>query len=206
MSWIETPPANFNRLQLATLAVDAAALVRLARANPATHIDFRRSAQFRFDSPDRSFGVLYAAFDLTTAFLETVLRNKPQAVRVGEPVILDYAEVDARRVVTLQPAASAKPLKLIKLYDEGLVAAKTDNSISSVDDYPTTQRWSKAFHDHPLAADGVVYMSRYIGSRRSVALFDRCADAIGIESITNLLTHPEFAEILDTYGLGIEPP
>jgi hypothetical protein len=61
---------------------------------------------------------------------------------------------------------------LIKLYDEGLIAAHLDNAISSLDDYPSTQRWAKTFHDHPVKADGIGYMSRFLGAR-SRSLNDR---------------------------------
>ena len=99
----------------------------------------------------------------------------------------------------MKAGADARALNLIKLYDEGLAAAKTDNRI----DYATTRRRAKAFHDHPLGADGIVYPSRYAGSKRSVVLFDRCAAAIEVAAVTPLTAHPEFGQILDTYELGI---
>jgi RES domain len=77
MTGIQSPPAHFNQLTLLTIDVDVNTLVRMAWPDSATHCKFRNEIRFRFDAPDASFGVLYAAFDVATAFAETVLRDKP---------------------------------------------------------------------------------------------------------------------------------
>ena len=204
MSSLNRPPLEFERLHLATVTVDPRALLRLTGDDARQYVAFRRSAEYRFDAPGGEFGVCYAAFELTTAFVETVLRDAPQRAKPGERVLLDYAELASRRVINLKSGVDPRPLRLIKLYDEGLAAAKTDNRISSADDYAITQQWSKAFHDHAFGADGIVYLSRYVGSQRSVVLFERCASAIEIASVTPLLEHPDLATILDVFELGIE--
>src|ERR1017187_10155667 len=109
----------------------------------------------------------------------------------------------SRQVVTL---AAVRSLHLAQLYGAGLSAAKTDNRIATVDDYGTTQRWAKAFHAHPEGFDGIVYMSRYLGSHRSVVLFDRARDAIAFNPPRPLLHHPELAHLLDTYHVSLVPP
>jgi hypothetical protein len=203
MTGIAAPSAPFNELKLIIEPVDPKQLLRIAWRDPASHLRFRRDAAYRFDAPDNSFGVLYAAFDLETAFAETVLRDRP--MRAGAASIpLDYAELEERVVVSLEGQGRANALQLIKLYDEGLVAARTDNSISSADDYALTQRWAQAFHEHPAQADGIVYMSRYLGARRSVALFERAATRIAIGAVMPILDHPELARILDLFSVAIE--
>src|ERR1017187_4098285 len=104
----------------------------------------------------------------------------------------------SREVVKL---AAVRTLHLAQLDGAGLSAAKTDNRIATVDDYGTTQRWAKAFHAHPEKIDGIVYMSRYLGNRRSVVLFDRARDAI---AFNNPL--PELAQLLDIYHVSLAPP
>src|SRR5690606_22847901 len=108
----------------------AGALVRLAWADPSTHLPFRTDARYRFDAPDDSFGVVYAAFDLDTAFVETILRDKPQGA-TGPAVMLDEAELRDRSVITLDTHRAGRALRLVKLYDDGLVALRLDNRISS---------------------------------------------------------------------------
>ncbi len=200
MARIQAPPRNFQLLAPITEDVEPTALVRMAGRDPASHCRFRREARFRFDSPDRSFGVMYAAFDLATAFAETVLRDRPMH---SDDLILDYHELESRVVIELKRGPDNRPLRLIKLYDEGLAAAHTDNQISARDHYPTTQRWAQMFHEHPLAADGMVYMSRYMGARKSVALFDRCAAAVAAGPATPLLEHREFAGLVELFDLAI---
>jgi hypothetical protein len=173
----------------------------MASRDPASHCRFRREARYRFDSPDRSFGVMYAAFDLATAFAETVLRDKSMHL---DDVILDYQDLESRMVVELKRGPDNRPLRLIKLYDEGLAAAHTDNQISARDHYPTTQRWAQIFHAHSIAADGIVYMSRYMGARKSVALFDRCGAAVAAGSATPLLEHRDFAGVMEMFDLAID--
>jgi hypothetical protein len=201
MARIQAPPRNFDLLSLIVEDVEPGALVRLAWRDPASHCRFRREARYRFDSPDRSFGVMYAAFDLTTAFAETVLRDRPMR---SDDLILDYHDLEARVVIELKRGPDNRPLRLIKLYDEGLAAAHTDNQISARDHYPTTQRWAQMFHAHSIDADGMVYMSRYLGARKSVALFDRCAAAVAAGTATPLLEHREFASLVELFDLAID--
>jgi hypothetical protein len=206
MARIQAPPRKFNSLALVTEDVDPASLVRLAWKDPSSHCRFAKKARYRFDAPDQSFGVLYAAFDVTTAFAETVLRDEPKRSTAGAAVVLDYRDVESRYVIALKASVDKRPLRLIKLYDEGLAAAGTDNQLAARDHYPTTQRWALAFHGHPVTADGIIYMSRYMGARKSVALFDRCRDVIAVGSATPLLRHPEFAGLVGMFNLGIDRP
>ena len=201
MARLQAPPRNFHLLSLIVEDVEPAALVRMAWRNPASHCRFGRKARYRFDSPDRSFGVMYAAFDPATAFAETVLHDQPLS---SADVILDYLELESRVVVELKHGPDARPLRMVKLYDEGLTAAHTDNQISARDHYPTTQRWAEMFHAHSVAADGIVYMSRYMGARKSVALFDRCSAAVAVGDVTPLLEHREFDSVVEVFDLAID--
>lgn len=205
MTGIPSPPAYVDELKLVIEPVDPDRLLRIVGRDFVSPLRFRRDANYRFDAPDGTFGVLYAALDLETAFAETVLRDRPMHAATAN-IPLAFAELEARVVVTLAGRGRAVPLRLIKLYDEGLVAAHLDNAISSVDDYPSTQCWAKAFHDHPVKADGIVYMSRFLGARRSVALFERSSSSFGVGSTTPLVDHPDFARLLDLFSLAVEPP
>ena len=201
MARIQAPPRNFDLLSLVIEDVEPSTLLRMAARDPASHCRFRREARYRFDSPDRSFGVMYAAFDLATAFAETVLRDKSMHL---DDVILDYHDLESRVVIELKRGPDNRLLRLIKLYDEGLAAAHTDNQISARDHYPTTQRWAQIFHAHSITADGMVYMSRYMGARKSVALFDRCSAAVAAGDATPLLEHREFASVVTMFDLAID--
>jgi len=206
MTALDPPPDDFAQFTLVTTEVAPASLLRLASAQHLAGDPFRRSALYRFDAPDESFGVLYAAFDLETAFVESIVRARARTLPAGEPLLIDYATLASRQVVTLAASSPARSLHLAQLYGAGLSAARTDNQISTVDDYGTTQRWAKALHAHPEKSDGIAYMSRYLGSHRSVVLFDRARDAIAFNPPRPLLHHPELVHLLDTYHVSLVPP
>ena len=207
MSRLKLPPKNLpdRDLPIYTLRRRRGALLRLAWADPASHLPFRRDARYRFDSPDGRFGVVYAAFDLDTAFVETLLRDKP-ASDAGPGVMLDYRDVRDRCVVTLDTDGTARPLHLVRLYGDGLAALGTDTGIFSVDDYDTTRTWAASLHAHPARPDGIVYLSRFLAPRRSVVLFDQSSDALRIGKVSPLLRHRELPRLLDRFHIGIMRP
>jgi hypothetical protein len=200
------PPPGFDRTDLVLVDVDPGELLRLAFRSKVSQLGFRVSANYRFDAPGGEFGVLYAAFDLATAFAETVLRTVPQEIPAGEEPLLAYEELARRRVVQFAAAPKGRPLRLVKLYDEGLAAAKADNRIATNDEYATTRLWAKAFHDHPEKADGIAYLSRFMGARRSVVLFDRCAGSLSRGRVTPLLKHADFSGVVRDFRLAISRP
>ena len=206
MTALDPPPDDFAKLTLVTTEVAPASLLRLASGRHLSDDPFRRSALYRFDAPDESFGVFYAAFDLETAFVESIVRARAHPLPAGEALLIDYLTLASRHVVTLAAGWPARSLHLAQLYGAGLSAARTDNRIATVDDYGTTQRWAKAFYAHPENIDGIVYMSRYLGDHRSVVLFDRARDAIAFNNPLPLLHHPELAQLLDTYHVVLAPP
>lgn len=61
----------------------------------------------------------------------------PQKIPAGEEPLLTYEELARRRVVQLRSVTGGRALRLVKLYDEGLAAAKVDNRIATEDDYAT---------------------------------------------------------------------
>jgi hypothetical protein len=203
MSGLAPPPLDFASLMLATIEVRPVQLTRLVPTKHLTADPFRHTSLYRFDAPDGSFGVLYAAFDLETAFVESIVRDHPHRLPADELLLIDYATLESRQVVTFKEGIAARSLCVAKLYEEGLSAVRTDNQISTVDDYATTQLWGKAFHEHPQKIDGIAYMSRFMGSRRSVVLFDRARDVIAIDHPIPLLHHPDLAPILDAYRIGL---
>src|ERR1019366_460751 len=100
MTALDPPPDDFAKLNLVTiLEIAPASMLRLASARHLAGDPFRRSALYRFDAPDESFGVFYAAFDLATAFVEAIVRAEADTLPAGEPLLIDYATagVAARR-------------------------------------------------------------------------------------------------------------
>lgn len=117
---------------------------------------------YRFDSATGRFGVLYLGRTLAGAVAETLLRN-PQRLMVP------YSEIVERVMTEL---TCRRPLRVVRLYGDGLQAVGTDNAIST-GPYEPCGLWSDALWDHSDAPDGVAYQSRHDSTEICLAIFQR---------------------------------
>lgn len=115
----------------------------------------------RFDAPDASYGVLYLGCDAHCAFVETFAHASGTRT-------VTTAALKNRALSQLKPT---RPLRLIDLVGSGALVRIGVDSRLFAGDYQRAQLWSKALHDHPAKADGLLYPSRLDQSRRAVALF-----------------------------------
>jgi RES domain len=116
---------------------------------------------YRFDAPDGSYGVLYAAADAYCAFAESLIKNPASRV----------VTTSALKSSSLAELKAISPLRLIDLTPSGaLVRIGADARLFSCD-REVAQLWSKALHDHPVCANGILYRSRLDPARRAIALF-----------------------------------
>jgi hypothetical protein len=147
-------------------------LYRISRARYPDPAYFGRQAIFRFDAPDRSYGVCYLGTTLDAAFLEAVpLALAPQT---GERLVA-AAELATRHAAR---ATVVRPLRLAFFADDGLALNGVDLRVTGGDDYQLSQGWSAAIHrDHP-SADGIFYASRHHNGLYCVALLERSRDAV----------------------------
>jgi RES domain len=123
---------------------------------------FGKSRLHRFDAPDGSYKVLYAGCDPFCAFIESL------AKAAGTRVITT-TELKNKALAEIKPA---RPLRLIDLTQSGtLVRIGADSRLFS-GEHGTAQLWSKALHDHPIAADGLLYPSRLDPVRHAAVLFE----------------------------------
>jgi hypothetical protein len=153
------PPTDFaNRKLEAVSFTQSLFRTHGINRNP---IYYGKSGQYRFDAPDASYEVLYAGCDAFCAFVESLI------------------QIPNRRVVTttalksraLSELKAVRPLRLIDLTVSGaLVRIGADARLFSAD-REIAQLWSKVLHDHPIAADGLLYPSRLDPTRRAIALF-----------------------------------
>jgi hypothetical protein len=119
---------------------------------------------YRFDAPNGQYRVLYAAAALDGAFVETILHGRTK----NRIIALSYVEARAWTELITQ-----RPLRLMKLYDEGLFWHGTDASISAVDSYVEPRRIALTAFEEDADLDGVVYRARHDNGELCFALFDR---------------------------------
>lgn len=146
-----------------TVSIDA-----WPRIIPAAHRATPAGAGFgtsRFSSPDRSFRVLYAAEDFSTAFAEAVVRDR-FADRTRR--VLSRSRLDALLVTDIRSTAA---LRLLDLTGGGAYELGIDSDASRARAHDRGQAFSQALHG-ASSLDGILFDSR-LTSRRCVAIYDR---------------------------------
>ena len=125
-----------------------------------------RPAINRFDAPDQSFGVLYAAMSRDGAFAEAIGR-RPRTFRFD-------TELAELAITTLM---LTHDLRLVDLHGGEAVGALGATGVIGIGPHSLARRWAKALHDHPDIPDGVEYRCRHNSDELAVALFDRIGEA-----------------------------
>jgi hypothetical protein len=119
-------------------------------------------------------GVLYGATDLAGVLSETVFHDVP--VRGVKRV--PHAKLVHRLAVQLD---TQRELRLIDLTSDGLRRLELSRVELIENDpraYPHTAAWAQTLHDHSLAADGLLWVSRQHDTSQSLMLFgDRVSSA-----------------------------
>ncbi|MFQ3894798.1 RES family NAD+ phosphorylase [Sphingobium sp. R-7] len=139
---------------------------------------------FRFDAPDGSYKVLYAARALETAFAETLVRSPH----------IPYVISTAVKARVRSELAVARTLRLYPLIDAGVSTSGLSFTDLHGDAYSRTQEVSAWVHGD-TSADGILYTSRF-DNQRCVALFDRAIDAVVTTTANKLVISPAEATAL----------
>lgn len=195
------PPnaAEFARLKLHILKVNAARLVRVSRHDSGEPY-FGRSAANRFDDPSRHFGTCYLGFDVLTAVAETALHDE---VPLRGRFRVARQDFESRQIVRFPHS------ELLRLADFTGVALKTllgDSSISTVLPYDLPQQWAAAVHAHPSELDGICYVSRQVNDRKAVVIFDRASAKLRSASYERLGTWTGLTRLRNTLHIDYAAP
>ena len=135
----------------------------------------RKDASWRWDDPDRHYGVLYLGKTLVGPFAESLLRKPADRGLLWE-------RVEQKRWATFE---TRRALRLAKLHGPGLgwfqttaagVSADFD-PLTGPDAYETTQAISALVHAD-TTLDGIQYRSRFDTDELCIALFERADPAI----------------------------
>lgn len=160
-------------------------------------IHFGKTGLHRFDSPDGSYGVLYAGRDEYCAFIETF-------ARAAGSTTITTTELKNRCVAELR---AARPLRLVDLTQSGTLLRLGADARLFSGDHASSQAWSKAFYDHPFKIDGLLYPSRLDPARHALALFEgRAPKPVELSRQTWFAPGPMrhvLAEIVEHYALAV---
>ena len=153
----------------------------------------------RFSDPRAppTYRAYYAAEDLRTAFLETVVRD----VRDGRagPAVLSRDAVLNRCWAEITLTAS---LRVVDLLEDGCTRMGIDTDTTGARRHAQGQALSSVLHGHVDAPDGILYRSRLSG-HRNIVVFERRFAALA--SIANGLMRdrPELPGFIRRYKLRI---
>ena len=202
-------PVDFAHRHIVLKHEDVSKLVRIFKTTPPAvpkPLHYGMSARNRFDCPNKSFGVMYAAFDLTTCFAETITREKNRdPLQAGGLVVSQAGDINPRWVATLQ---ANRPLKLIDATDVGLYNMGAEAGEFNSVNYPiTTQPWALELFNRPEFADGILYRSRFLNNRKAVAIFERGGDNVGVmpAQVVQLEKHPGYYTALQELNIHLLP-
>jgi hypothetical protein len=130
--------------------------------------------------------VLYAADDVDGALSESVFHDVP--VRGDKHV--PHAKLRHRVLSALEVT---RDLRLVDLTSPGLSRlglTRAELIDSDARSYPDTAPWTAALHDHPLGADGLLWVSRQHDTSRCVVLFADRVPAGELQPTTPVTTLP----------------
>jgi hypothetical protein len=181
------------------VSVDVTGYVRiLARVHAATPLGMG-PGRSRFSSPRDKFRQLYLAQDPTTAFAETIIRDRYE--KEAERLLL---EEELHRY-SIAAVRNPQPLFLLDLRNEGasLLGVPTDAVRAKAQ--AAGRRLSQSLYDQ-TTFDGIVYMSR-ITNRQCVVVYDR-AVASKLEADSPALDLPRLAglpSIMNALHITIDP-
>jgi hypothetical protein len=143
---------------------------------------------YRFDPTSGRFGILYIAFDVEGAIVETVVRN-PERNYVDNVDLITRARSELR---------SNRDLRLVKIYGDGLSPLGTNNAIST-GPYGPCAAWSDALWDHKDQPDGILYQSRHASTRICMAIFERPDLKFSVSATVALVD--EYPRLITMLGL-----
>lgn len=198
------PPADLDGRPLALFPLDpSTVLYRFYTRRDATGtrqydpVYFDRGNGGRFNAPDGSFGVLYAAASMAGAFAETFLRNTGT-------MVLPLDLLATKGLVRLAPR---RRLRLAHLHGPALswIGATAEVAHGGLP-YDVPQAWSAALRAHPTRPDGIAYTARHDDSELCFALFEAPDDPPVIESNRiEQLDADWFWAIAERYRVGLAP-
>jgi hypothetical protein len=152
----------------------------------------------RFSDPSvpPTYRVYYAAEDLRTAVLETVVRDF-RTGRLGFIFSRDSVLNRCWAEITL-----TAPLRLVDLVEDGCTRMGINTDTIGARDHAQGRALSFVLHGHADAPDGILYRSRLSGNR-NIAIFDRRFAALDATGDGVMRDRPELPGFIRRYKLNI---
>jgi hypothetical protein len=192
------PPADLASRDPLLADVPVGVILSRLHARGKSPLFFGRTGGNRFDSPDHTYGVLYAGLDEYCSFIETYGQT------TGIRTVTETA-LEGRHLAHLE---LLRPIKLLDLSNSGGLARLGADSRLFSGSHAIAQRWSAALRDHPTKPNGILYPARHDAARNACAIYECPSSVFKLHAKGSLLEHQHAAllgAILDCYGFAITP-
>lgn len=156
-------------------------------------------ADSRFSDPDGRYGVLYAAWNVRTGFVEAVLRSRFDRRRDRE---IPAEEVEARSIVWID---SLSDLNLVDLRRDGPIRIGAPTAVAHDANHAAGRSLSAFVYAEISEADGFLYDSRFTGDA-CLAVFDRAIEKLTATMVVPLMDSVDFHEALREYEIILTRP
>lgn len=162
------PPEHFDLTPKLAASKGTRLFYRFNPVGYSSCLYFSKKKEYRFDDPDKGFGVFYAAVQPDAAFAESYGHDVSNVPNNANKVVSEQ-ELEQRHVFVV----GIKALRLAMFCGEGLPFLNLDGNICTMADYEIPQQWAKWTHQHPQHYDGILYHARHLPSVECIALFER---------------------------------
>ncbi len=159
------------------------------------------AADSRFCSRSARYSVLYASPDFTTAFVETVVRDR-FAHRRNRDIALREVTERAWAPISTQPGTE---LAFLDLRGDGCARLGVPTDTVHARNHAAGRALGKAIHTAHADIDGLLHVSRLTGED-VYAVFDRGLGKLNVAEKGMLMEHPELPNVLERHGIGLISP
>lgn len=180
---------------------------RIHRCRHATALHWGRHDQGRWNAADGAFGVLVLADSLETAFAETYGHQVMDSQLPVGVKFLARQELEERCISRI---TATRELEVLDLRGPALARHNLDaRLLTTREQLPVCQAWSRWWHDAAEHPDGLLYPSRLLPRGSNLALYEHCSDGWQEEPLGDLMRwresngEPAVLEILDAHGWGL---
>ena len=155
-------------------------------------------ADSRFATRTGGYTVLYAAPDFTTAFIETIVRDRFAHRRIREVALREITE----RVWVSLAAEPGAPLTILDLRADGCTRIGAPTDVVQARNHAAGRAFGKTIHAEHADVDGLVYASRLTGED-VYAIYDRSVVKLKVGDVGQLEEHVELPGVLERHGIGL---
>ncbi len=155
-------------------------------------------ADSRFATRTGGHTVLYAATDFTTAFIETIVRDRFAHRRTRKVALREITE----RVWVGVSSEPGTRLTLLDLRADGCTRIGAPTDVVQARNHAAGRSFGKAIHAEHADVDGLVYASRLTGED-VYAVYDRSVGKLKAGDVGLLEEHVELPGVLERHGIGL---